>query len=61
MDENIMKKKISVSVRCNKCGNKLDVAKVDWNWENAVQYQFFCRNCHYNIDITITGKVKKEK
>ncbi|KKM96437.1 hypothetical protein LCGC14_1178160 [marine sediment metagenome] len=56
-----MKKKISVSVRCNKCGNKLDVAKVDWNWENAVQYQFFCRNCHYNIDITITGKVKKEK
>lgn len=53
------KKKIIISVRCNKCGSKLEDSRIDWNFVNAVQYRFFCIKCHYNIDIMITGKVKK--
>ena len=55
------KKKIGVSVKCNNCGNKLEDSRINWDWENVVQYRFFCRNCDYNIDIVITGKIKKRR
>ena len=55
------KKKISISVICNKCGKKLNETRINWNWENAVQYRLLCRNCHYSVDLTIHRKIKKQK
>ena len=54
-----MKKKINVSITCLECGKRLDDSRINWNYKNAVQYRFSCRNCHYHIDIVISGKVKK--